>query len=145
MNTEITDKTNTEAAGGERSVIVWDDTCAVCNRFKRLVEGRAMRAGYTFRSMRVWREDHPDASTEGMYVITPEGRLRFAADAALHVAALNPWLRPFCGLARLPILRSFAAAGYRWLAAHRHMVGCKSCEGGDSACSLHSASQKRAD
>ena len=145
MNTEITDKTSTEARGGERSVIVWDDTCAVCNRLKRIVEGRATRAGYTFRSMRAWLEVHPDASPEGMHVITPEGRRRFAADAALHVAALNPWLRPFCMLARLPILRLLTAAGYRWLAAHRHMFGCKSCEGGVLTCRSRNASQKRAD
>lgn len=142
--TEITDTAGLEAATG-RPIVIWDDACTACNRMKRWVAPRVVGRGYAFCPLRVWLAAHPEASGEGMYVVTADGARLFAVDAALHVAGLVWWLRPLKWLSRLPLMHRVMAAGYRWFAAHRHAFGCEACEGGHSPCNINDRSDKRAD
>jgi predicted DCC family thiol-disulfide oxidoreductase YuxK len=137
----MTDNATHDNTAG-RSIVVWDDECDVCNRMKRVVESRVRASRYTFCPLRVWREAHPDASTEGMHLITPDGRALFGVDAALHVAGLVWWLRPLKWSSRLPLMHRVFGAAYRWFASHRYQFGCSN-DGSQSSCNVNTPQQRR--
>ena len=126
-----------------RSIVVWDDECDACNRMKRIVENRVRAKQYTFCPLRVWLETHPDASTAGMHLITPDGRALFGIDAALHVAGLVWWLRPLKWASRLPLMYGVFGAAYRWFANNRYRFGCSN-DDGRTSCRLNTQQPRKA-
>ena len=69
-----------------------------------------------------------DALDRAMHLVTPDGRVYAGGRAVGPLLRLLPggaWLAP---LLRIPGVQPLVDAGYRWVAARRHRLGCGSSE-----------------
>ena len=74
-----------------------------------------------------------EALERAMHLVSPTGRVFAGAAAARPLLALLPGGRILAAPLGLPLAERVAAAGYDWIARHRHLLGCGSreCHCGD--------------
>ncbi len=119
--------------------LVYDGECGFCRRWVAAVR-RWDRAGRVravpLQDGAAW-EDLPGltrpALEQAVHLVSPDGRVFAGAAAAPPLLALLPWGRILALPLALPGAGRVAAAGYGWIARHRHRDGCGSaaCRRGD--------------
>ena|SRR5262245_51665258 len=110
--------------------VVYDGTCRVCTRIAGLI--------------REWDRKHdievvasqapgvmdrfpwipPEAYTEALQMIGPDGRTWQGADAVEQILRVLPRGRFFTWAYRIPFIRVLADKLYRWFARNRYRFGC---------------------
>jgi acetyl esterase len=120
-------------------VLVYDGQCRFCERCVGLVRrwDLAGRVGTVpFQDAAAW-EGTPglsrDALEQAMHLVSPAGRVFAGAAAASPLLKLLPGGWILAAPLALPGAGRIAAAAYRWVARHRHRLGCTSpvCHRGD--------------
>lgn len=122
MNTEITD--NVKSNGW----ILYDGDCGHCVRLAEYFRGALTRRRFELAPLQApWVRERlglaePELLTE-MRLLKPDGRMVGGADAVLEIGRQFWWTWPLRWLGRVPAVRQFLKAGYRWVASHRHCAG----------------------
>ncbi len=119
--------------------LVYDGQCGFCRHWVDALR-RWDRAGRVravpLQDAAAWG-DLPGLTLRGLeqsvHLVSPDGQVFAGAEAAPPLFSLLPggWLLAWP--LRLPLAGRLAAAGYRWIARHRHRDGCGSaaCRRGD--------------
>lgn len=121
-----------------RWTLIYDGDCGFCRRQVDLVMrwDRADRlTAIPFQSAELERyEVEREAAERAMQLVAPSGVVWSGAAAARELARLLPALWPFAWLFRIPGAMCLAERTYRWIARHRHRLGCESraCRRGDT-------------
>jgi predicted DCC family thiol-disulfide oxidoreductase YuxK len=117
VNTEITEnKLN--------GWVLYDGDCRLCTgmarRFHGLLAGRRLELlplQTPWVKARLGLPD-PQLLTE-MRLLRPDGRYFGGADAVLEIGRYFWWAWPLRQIGRLPLVKKFLHAGYRWIARNR--------------------------
>ena len=120
-------------------MLVYDGQCRFCEHCVGLVR-RWDRAGRViavpFQDVAAWH-GVPGLSCEAlatqMHVVSPVGRVYAGAAAAAPLLRQLPGGGAVAALLDLPGVGRVASRAYRWVARHRHCLGCASsaCRRGD--------------
>jgi predicted DCC family thiol-disulfide oxidoreductase YuxK len=119
--------------------LVYDGECRFCGRWVALIRrwDRSARVrAVAFQDAAAW-EALPGLSRpvleSAVHLVSPEGRVYAGAAAAAPLLRLLPAGRLVAAPLRLPGAAGVAAATYRWVARHRHRLGCgsSSCRRGE--------------
>jgi predicted DCC family thiol-disulfide oxidoreductase YuxK len=113
-----------------RPVVLYDGTCRMCTRLARLL--RRLDRHDTIEV--VAGQDVPietrfpwitrAALAEALHLVQPGGATIAGAEAVTEIVRLLPGGALPAAVLRLPGVRDFADAGYRWVARNRHALGC---------------------
>jgi predicted DCC family thiol-disulfide oxidoreductase YuxK len=113
-------------------MLVYDGQCRFCERCIGIVrrwDGAGRVHTVRLQDAEEWR-DVPGlsrAALEGaMHLVSPAGRVYAGAEAAAPLLGLLPGGRMLAAPLALPGAGRVAAAAYRWVARHRHALGCAS-------------------
>lgn len=113
-------------------MLVYDGQCRFCECCVGLVRrwdvaGRVIAV--PFQDAAAWREG-PGLSREAletaMHLVSPAGRVYAGAAAAAPLLRLLPGGWVIAAPLGLPGIGRVASAAYRWVARHRHRMGCAS-------------------
>jgi predicted DCC family thiol-disulfide oxidoreductase YuxK len=116
------------------ALLFYDGECRLCRRTVDVLRGWDRRGRIACLPF-----DHPAAAhalpdvprrelEEAIVFVTPEGTRHRGADAVPRILALLPLLAPLRFLFALPGAREAARRVYRWVAGHRHELGCRLTE-----------------
>jgi predicted DCC family thiol-disulfide oxidoreductase YuxK len=118
VNTEITD--NVKLNGW----VCYDADCGICTRLAERF--RALLAGHRFELVPLqspWVRERLGLAEaellEEMRLLKSDGRVIGGADALLEIARDFWWTWPLRLLGRIPVVREWLRAGYRWVARRR--------------------------
>jgi len=120
-------------------LLVYDGQCSFCQRCVGLVQ-RWDRAGRVvavpFQDVAAWQGVSGlsgEALAAAMHLVSPAGRVYAGAAAAAPLVRLLPGGAVVAALLDLPGVGPVASGAYRWVARHRHRLGCASpvCHRGD--------------
>jgi len=120
-------------------MLVYDGACPFCKQCVGLVRrwDRARRVALVpFQATASW-EGTPGLSRpaleRAMHLVSPAGQVYAGAAAAFPLLRLLPGGALLAAPLAVPGAERLAAAAYRWVARHRHRLGCASsaCRRGD--------------
>lgn len=120
-------------------LLIYDGQCRFCQHCVRLVQ-RWDRAGrivaMPFQDVAAWQGVSGlsgEALAAEMHLVSPAGRVYAGAAAAAPLVRQLPGGAVVAALLDLPGVGPIATAAYRWVARHRHRLGCASpeCHRGD--------------
>jgi acetyl esterase len=120
-------------------MLVYDGECRFCVRCVDLIrkwDGAGRVTAVPYQDTAAW-DGIPGLSREAleraMHLVSPVGGVFAGAAAAPPLLRLLPGGRILAGPLALPAAGRVAAAAYRWVARHRHRLGCASpaCHRGD--------------
>lgn len=118
------------AEGDRPWVVVYDGTCAVCNRAVNAIRDRDRDARFEllpYQNQGVRRRfpDIPPGDFERAVQLIGADGVRWQGAAAIErILGILPRGRAIAWLFRLPLARPIADRAYRWFARHRHHMGC---------------------
>lgn len=117
------------------TVLIYDGDCAMCRAsalwlLKRALLARAtefeiMPCGSPARRAR-YPQVTDEACLTAMQLVLPDGRVLSGADAVPEILRRVPRWRWLAGLFALPGARPVARRAYRWIAANRMRLSCRS-------------------
>ena len=120
----------------KKSWIVYDGTCRVCLKMKRLFGALFAKRGFHWEMLQADWVGPATGLTEAelmeeMLVITGEGEVIGGVDAWIYLARFVWWMYPFYLVSRIPVMHTLFERFYRAFAANRHCVGGACRIGGD--------------
>lgn len=113
-----------------RPVLLFDGRCAFCRRWVARLRAwdRAGRIETLDGALRQSRPDLPPISDvamdRAMQLVLPDGRVVGGGAALREAMRFLPGGAPLRLVLSLPGIRTGVDAGYAWVAARRHRVGC---------------------
>lgn len=117
------------------ALLFYDDACRLCSRAVLTLrawdrDGRIAVMPYASPlTPGVVPDVSRDEMSKAMLLLGPDGRRYLGADALPHLLALLPGGLPFRLLFEIPGMPTLARRAYRWIAGHRHDLGCALPEG----------------
>jgi acetyl esterase len=120
-------------------LLVYDGQCHFCDHCVALIrrwDGAGRVTAVPYQDTAAWAGIpglSRDALEHAMHLVSPTGEVFAAAAAAPPLLRLLPGGRILAAPLALPAAGRIAAAVYRWVARHRHRLGCTSpaCHRGD--------------
>ncbi len=118
--------------------LIYDGDCKFCRRQVNLIArwdrmDRLTAVPFQTAELELYGVSR-EAAEQAMQLVAPSGAVWSGAAAARELAGLLPTLRPFVWMFRVPGAMFLAERTYRWIARHRHRLGCESsvCRRGDT-------------
>lgn len=113
--------------------VIYDGECAFCRRqIERLRRrDRSGRFECLPSQSEALAEHFPELEgadlEQGVRLITPERQIYSGADAVYQITRRLPRWRRIAWLYHVPGIHALCRWGYRWIARHRHRLGCEVC------------------